>query len=118
MSNEIYTSTGTFIGRANGCEPDVIKREAPNIKCDGFELMLLSAWYDDFFKIIDRIASFDIYFPVIHFEKGIGILLAENTEESIKKALENFSLNVEAAKRVGAKKRCFICGAENFRIPQ
>ena len=52
MSNEIYASTGTFIGRANGCEPDVIKREAPNIKCDGFELMLLSAWYDDFFKII------------------------------------------------------------------
>lgn len=107
MGNKIYASTGTFIGAANNFDCGVIKEKAPFIDCDGFELMLLSAWYDNFYDVIKKISSFDLSFPVVHFEKGIGILLAENTEESKEKAKKNFIMNVEAAKCVGAEKAVF-----------
>ena len=74
MKNEIYASTGAFIGRANAYDHNLIKANAGNIHCDGFELMLYSAWYEDFERIIGEIADFGLNFPVVHFDKEIGVL--------------------------------------------
>ncbi len=104
MKNEIYASTGTFIGMANGFDHNIIKEKAKEIDCSGFELLILTAWHDDLDDIIRQIASFGIDFPVIHFAKGIGILFAENTADAVLQARRDFSQNVEAAKRIGAKK--------------
>lgn len=114
MKNKIYASTGTFIGMANGYNHNIIKEKSKDIHCDGFELMLLAAWYEDFDRVTREIAAFGLNFPVIHFEKGIGIMLAENTREAVAMAKRNFSLNIEAAKRVGAKKAVFhLWGGRN-----
>lgn len=99
---------------ANGFDHNIIKEKASQIHCDGFELMLLTAWYDDFDRITREIATFGMKFPVIHFEKGIGIMLAENTREAVATARKNFTRNIEAAKRVGAKKAVFhLWGGRN-----
>lgn len=107
MKNEIYASTGAFIGRYNGYDCEVLRRLAPQIRCDGFELMIYAAWYDDFENIISRISSYGLNIPVVHFDKCIGILLTENTAESVAQAKRDFTRNVWAAKALGAKKAVF-----------
>ncbi len=107
MKNPIYASTGAFIGMANGRNHRILAEYAPKIHCDGFEFMLYDDWYADFENIINEVAGYGLNIPVIHFDKCIGIWLAENTRESVANALEKFSLNVWAAKRLGAKKAVF-----------
>jgi len=114
MKNPIYASTGAFLGTANGFNYRLLPELAPKIKCDGFEFLVFSAWYGDFENIINEVAGYGINFPVIHFDKCIGILLAENTKESIEEAKRKFTLNVWAAKRLGAKKAVFhLWGGKN-----
>lgn len=117
MKNEIYASTGAFTGRANGYNYNLIKELAPAIRCDGFELLIYSAWYDDFENIMERIADFGLNFPVVHFDKCIGMLLADNTRESVAQAMLDFKRNVWAAQKVGAKKAVFhLWGGEKSDI--
>lgn len=114
MKNPIYASTGAFLGMSNGYNYRLLPELAPKIKCDGFEFMVYSAWYPNFENVINEVAGYGINFPVIHFDKCIGILLAENTAESVADAKRKFSLNVWAAKRLGAKKAVFhLWGGQN-----
>lgn len=114
MRNPIYASTGSFIGMVNGRNHRLLKRYAPEIHCDGFEFMLYDDWYADFENIISEVAGWGLNIPVVHFDKCIGMWLAENTRESVERALEKFSLNVWAAKRLGAKKAVFhLWGGQN-----
>ena len=46
MSNQILCSTGTMVGRANGYDYRVIIENKDLPGADGFELMMLKAWYD------------------------------------------------------------------------
>lgn len=117
MKNEIYASTGAFTGMANGYDYTVIKELYPRLACDGIELMMYSAWYADFENIINTIASYGVNIPVVHFDKCIGIHLAQHTAEDIEEAKRKFALNVWAAKRVGAKKAVFhLWGGQNSDI--
>lgn len=117
MKNAIYASTGDFLGMANGYNYRLLPTLAPQIKCDGFEFMVYSAWYADFENVINEVAGYGISFPVIHFDKCIGILLAENTAESVEKAKRDFTKNVWAAKRLGSKKAVFhLWGGKNSDI--
>lgn len=114
MKNPIYASTGAFLGKVNGYNYRLLPELAPKIKCDGLEFMVYSVWYDDFENIINEVAGYALNLPVIHFDKNIGILLAENTAQSIAEAKREFSLNVWAAKRIGAKKAVFhLWGGKN-----
>ena len=114
MRNPIYASTGSFIGMVNGRNHRLLKRYAPEIHCDGFEFMIYDDWYADFENIISEVAGWGLNIPVVHFDKCIGMWLAENTRESVERALEKFSLNVWAAKRLGAKKAVFhLWGGQN-----
>ncbi len=107
MKNKIFASTGAFIGRANGFDHNYIKEKAPEIFADGFELMLYSAWYGELERIMDETSAFGLYFPVVHFDKTIGIRFAENTAESIEDGKRDFLRNIDAANAVGAKKAVF-----------
>lgn len=107
MKNPIYASTGAFLGRANGYNYRLLPELAPKIKCDGLEFLIYSAWDDDFENVITEVAGYGLNLPVVHFDKCIGVLLAENTAESIEEAKRKFSLNVWAAKKLGAKKAVF-----------
>ncbi len=114
MKNEIYASTGDFTGRLNGHNYALIKEIAPRLHCDGIELMLYSQWYGDWENIINTIASYGVRIPVVHFDKGIGVHLSEHTAEDLEEAKREFTLNVWAAKRVGAKKAVFhLWGGRN-----
>jgi hypothetical protein len=117
MRNPIYASTGSFIGMVNGRNHRLLSKYAPLIHCDGFEFMLYDDWYADFENIINEVAGWGLNIPVVHFDKCIGVWLAENTRESVANALEKFSLNVWAAKRLGAKKAVFhLWGGQNSDI--
>ena len=117
MRNEIYASTGAFTGMANGYSYEVIKELYPRLCCDGIELMMYSAWYGKLEEVMDTIASYGMNIPVVHFDKCIGIHLAQHTAEDIAEAKRKFSLNVWAANRVGAKKAVFhLWGGENSDI--
>ena len=114
MKNEIYASTGAFLGMANGYDYTLLKELAPKIKCDGFEFLIYSVWYSDFEKVMNDVASYGLNIPVVHFDKCIGILLSENTRESVAEAKRNFTRNIEAAKILGAKKAVFhLWGGKN-----
>ncbi|MGN1094842.1 MAG: TIM barrel protein [Eubacteriales bacterium] len=104
MKNKIYISTGAFVGKANGYDNSIVNKVYKELDCDGVELLIFPAWYDDFYGIIKESSSYGIPFPVVHFDKWIGINLAENTKESVEKARHDFLLNAEAAYELGAEK--------------
>lgn len=105
--NNFYISTGTMVGRANGYDHRVITDNFRSLDCDGFELMLLPAWYGRLDTVAKDIRAAEVYVPVVHFDKEIGITLAEGNKYLISGAMAKFSENVKTAEAVGAKKAVF-----------
>lgn len=105
--NLFYASTGTFIGRANNFDYNIIAERQHEIDCDGFELMMLNVWYKKIDEIADVLGRAGVYTPVIHFDKFVGIMLAEGREEPDTEAMKLFRENVRLASLVGAKKAVF-----------
>lgn len=97
--NRLYASTGTFIGRANGFDFTIIAKKAPDISSDGFELMMLPAWYGRLQEAARVLKSAKVYTPVMHFDKEIGNLLSLGEVEESKRL---FSVNCAFANSVGA----------------
>ena len=100
----ILCSTGALIGRPNNRDYTLLKDLAPRLTCDGFELMIYSDWYPDPDKLVCFTKEIDINIPVIHCEKRIGELLSSGTVEDLNTAMQDFYLNCEIAKGVGAEK--------------
>lgn len=107
IKNKFYASTGTLVGRENNFDYSVIIRNAKSIKADGLELMMLKAWYGRLDEIAKALAEAGVYTPVIHFEKEIGVMLAEGDPQVNEAALELFRENARMAKMIGAKKAVF-----------
>ncbi len=100
----ILCSTGALIGRPNNRDYTLLKDLAPKLSCDGFELMIYPDWYPNPDKLIDFTREIGLNIPVIHCEKKIGELLASGSSEDLKTAMNDFRLNCEIARGVGAKK--------------
>jgi len=102
MKNKIICSTGTSIGRENNCDYRIMADIAPMLDCDGFELMMLRAYYD----CLDDIPSFfrntGMKFPVIHADKQIGDLISKNEDGDANEAIRRFRLNC----KLGADMNC------------
>lgn len=107
IKNRFYASTGTLVGRENNFDYCVIIENAKKIRADGFELMILRPWYGRLDEIAKALADAGVYTPVIHFDKEIGVMLAEGDPKTSEKALELFAENVRMAKMTGAKKSVF-----------
>ncbi len=103
MNNKILCSTGALIGKVNGFDHTIAIRYRREIICDGFELMVLPAWYGRFDSIAGDFERADMQFDVLHIEKEIGMILSLGGEES-QHGIELFCENCRLAKMVGARK--------------
>ncbi len=107
MKKNILCSTGTIVGKANGFDYRLILRYRNEIHADGFELMMLKAYYGNLPKIAEDFERASIHIPMIHFEKDITALLGLGTNEDLREGLRLFTENADMAKAVGAKGAVF-----------
>ena len=107
MKRKILCSTGTIVGKANGFDYSLILRYRNEICADGFELMMLKAYYGKLSQIARDFERAAIDTPIIHLEKDITALLGLGTDEDIREGLRIFTENADMAKAVGAKGAVF-----------
>lgn len=107
MSTEILCSTGTMVGRANGYNHRIVTENHRDIAANGFELMMLSAYYERLSDVIRDFTRADVKLRTIHFEKNITALLGLGTEEDRREGLRIFRINAETGRAVGAEKAVF-----------
>lgn len=98
--HNVFASTGAFIGRPNGRDFYLLRELAPQVDCDGFELMFYDTWYGRERELIDFLSTLGLSFQTYHCEKRIGELLAE---ERFSEAFDLFELNCSIARDVGSK---------------
>ena len=107
MNNKIYCSTGTIVGRVNNFNYKLFTENHKSIAADGFELMMVKAYYDILPELCREIERVSAAIRVVHAEKDIGGLLPESDGEIIKKAFADFETNCRVAEHLGAKKMVF-----------
>ncbi len=103
MNNPLYCSTGTMVGRANHWNHRLFVDYGQKIEADGFELMMVKAYYEKLDRVVADARASGLLFPVLHAEKDIGLLLGQG-EEARREARRLFRLNCEAAGAIGAEK--------------
>ena len=107
MACRILCSTGTLVGRSNGYNHRIVTEHHKDIAADGYELMMLSAYYDHLCEVIRDFQRADMRMETIHLEKNITALLGLGGEEERREGLRVFTLNVDTGREVGAKKAVF-----------
>ena len=107
MKMNILCSTGTIVGKANGFDYRLILRYRDEICADGFELMMLKAYYGKLSEIANNFERAALRIPMIHFEKDTTALLGLGTEEDLREGLRIFTENADMAHAVGAKGAVF-----------
>ena len=103
VKNMILCSTGALIGKPNGRDYRLLKPLSEKLKCDGFEFMMYSDWYDKIDDIVDMVADIGLKVPVYHAQKSIGENISKGGPEELKDAFERFRLNCDMAARMGAE---------------
>ena len=96
-----------MVGRANGYDYRVIIENKDLTGADGFELMMLKAWYDKLPEVASSLEKAGIFTPTIHFEKDVGAMLGLGSDAEHEEGLRLFRANADMAKAVGAKKAVF-----------
>ena len=107
MKKKILCSTGTIVGRANGFDHSLISRYGKELAADGFELMMLKAYYDcpsDLRRSVER-SALPVY--TIHFEKDITFLLGLGDAQDRKEGLRLFTANADMAQSLGVRTAVF-----------
>lgn len=96
-----------MVGRTNGYDYHVIIENKDLPQADGFELMMLKAWYDKLPEVAAALEKANVQTPTIHFEKDVGALLGLGSKEEHEEGLRLFCANADMAKAIGAKKAVF-----------
>ncbi len=107
MKQELLCSTGTLVGRANGFNHMLVAEHHREIEADGFELMMLAAFYGKLTEVARDLTRANVPLRTIHFEKDITALLGLHGEEERREGLRRFSENAEMGRNVGAAKAVF-----------
>lgn len=102
--SEILCSTGALIGRPNNRDYRLLAPLAKELRCDGFEFMMYSSWYDVVEELIETLQQMEIRTPVMHCEKHIGQAISRKESGDFKEALRLFSINCNVAKAIKADK--------------
>ena len=112
---KLLISTGTMVGRFNKYNYPVALGEIERLYsvglCEGFELMMLTYYYDKADEVIWAVKSCTAPRLTIHCEKDVGTLLsdagafyadnkADDGKKSYDEAVRLFSLNCEFAERL------------------
>ena len=102
--SRILVSTGALLGRPNGRDFRLLERLAPQLNCDGYELMIYESWYEKEKELTDFLGHAGLCIPVIHCRKDIGKDLAFGEAELTEQALADFARNCRIACAAGAEK--------------
>ncbi len=102
--SRILCSTGALLGRANGRDFRLLEMLAPQLHCDGFELMIYRDWYSREAELLTFLDHAGLTIPVVHCQKDIGADLAHGEAELTARAFADFALNCRIARRAGAEK--------------
>lgn len=120
--NEILCSTGALLVRYNNRDYRILSQIAPKLRCDGFEFMVYSSWYDELDELIDTVTKMKLNIPVIHCQKTLGEKLCamqveldnnqfverrfspEEDEKAFEQAQKEFAMNLRVAREFGASK--------------
>lgn len=112
MTEKLYVSTGTLVGRENGYDYrgalDIIGDLCKKGLADGLELMMLRFYYDKLGDVADAVRKSGVIPATIHFEKEIGTLISnaavldhegksDIADETYSEAVRLFRLNCEIA---------------------
>lgn len=102
--SEILCSTGALLGNSNGRDYRLLEKLAKELKCDGFEFMMYSSWYDEVEELKSVLSEMKLYIPVMHCVKHIGERISEGGKEKFQYAYKSFETNCQIAKVIDAKK--------------
>ena len=104
MRNKILCSTGAITGKRNNYDYTLLETLAEQLECDGFELMIDRDWYEKRETLKAYLKEKAFYIPVVHCEKEIGELISKGGEDNLKKAYDEFEMDCDIAKTVGAER--------------
>lgn len=99
--NRVLCSTGALIGRPNGRDFTLLEKFAPQLNCDGLELLMYDTWYDKIPALRSFVKSLTMPVYVFHLEKSIGEFISYY---KLNEALEKMEQNCSLAKDMGAEK--------------
>ncbi len=102
--NRILISTGALLGRPNGRDYRLLEKLTPQLRCDGYELMIYEDWYNDPEALCALLETAGLTIPSVHCQKDIGKDLAYGEEELTAQALSHFALNCRFASAAKAEK--------------
>ncbi|MBQ6052738.1 MAG: sugar phosphate isomerase/epimerase [Clostridia bacterium] len=101
---ELLLSTGTFIGRINDRNFDLLPEHKSDFKCDGFEFMIFPGFYPKLDEITEKYLAAKINIPVMHFDKDIGDGIGSESSDEYANALKKLEINLDTANALGTKK--------------
>ena len=100
----VLCSTGSMIGRPNGRDYRLLETFSKELKCDGFEFMMYTDWYEKIPDIISLVRGSGISVPVYHAQKSIGENISKGGHDELEDAFRRFAQNAEMAAGLGAEK--------------
>ncbi len=101
---KVLCSTGALIGRPNNRDYHLLTEISKRLKCDGYEFMMYSPWYDDYIQIASDLKQMNLHFPVMHCEKHIGQAISQGEKGDLEEAFRRFEMNCEMASIINAEK--------------
>lgn len=100
--NKVLCSTGALIGMPNGRNHKLLGEFSKKLKCDGYEFMMYSTWYDKVDEIVADLNKMSLEFPVMHCDKRIGESIGRNEGDDWETALKRFEINCQIANDIKA----------------
>lgn len=97
----ILCSTGALLGKANHRNYRLLEPLSKQLRCDGFEFMMYSSWYEEAEELVESIQAMQISVPIMHCEKHIGEAVGKG---ELEEAYRRFALNCDIAKKIAADK--------------
>ena len=101
---ELLLSSGTFIGRINDRNFNLLPEHKSDFACDGFEFMIFPDFYAHLDEIIKKYLDARINIPVMHFDKDIGDGIGSEGADEYAHALKMLKINLKTANALGTKK--------------
>lgn len=98
---EILCSTGALLGKANNRNYRLLEPLSKQLRCDGFEFMMYSSWYDEAEELVKSLQAMKLHIPIMHCEKHIGEAISKGEFDE---AYRRFDLNCDIAKKIAAEK--------------
>ena len=102
--HRVLCSTGALLGVPNGRNYYLLPECAERLRCDGYEFMLYSAWYDQLDRLSALLSRLRLPVYVYHCEKHIGEAISRNGPGDWEEAARLFAM--DEPERVIFTKNC------------